>query len=259
MPMSPEETEQLLVKVINYYRGGTLHIEDLNRIYGDALPQSVTGLLCNVRHRNCDVTFNLQSVGRILPKMRQNTKIIEYHYQLDSIADSEDKLKGEAEIYFIAEKLVNKQFSLGNKRFFVYIYREIKKIKGAFSPRMFTEAIQEYLSENEKVFKPLLNKRDASGKKIYNYQQALNAKTIELYHKYWGNIKLEEDAERNPFLMITTGTQGIGKSYTRLKQCIYQAYFAKHKRSSLLFDTNGEYSHYEIDGKVHNIKLINIW
>lgn len=187
-PLTPQETEILLIKAINQYRGGTLTIEDLNRIYGDALPQSISSLLSNVRHRNCDVIFHLQSVGRILPKMRQNTKIIRYHYQLDSIEDSKDKLAGELEIYKIAENLVNKQFESGNQYFFVYIYREIKKIKGAFSPRMFSEAIQDYLSENERAMKHLLQKRDLKkGKKIYSYEQAINIKTTELFKKYYGN------------------------------------------------------------------------
>lgn len=187
LPMSPDEAEQLLIKVINHYRGGTLIIEDLNRIYGDSLPQEVSGLLCNVRHRNCDVVFHLQSIGRILPKMRQNAKIIRYHYQLDSIEDSKEKLAGEIEIYKISEKLVNTQFEGGNRHFFVYIYRENKKIMGKFSPRMFTEAIQEYLSENMRIIKPLLEKRDNKGKKINSYEQAHRIKTEELFRRYYGN------------------------------------------------------------------------
>ena len=65
-----------------------------------------------------------------------------------------------------------------------------RKLKGAFSPRMLADAIQEYISENQKVLKPILEKRDVSGKKIYNYQQALNMKTLELYNKYNGNAPL---------------------------------------------------------------------
>ena len=91
MPMGPEETEALLIKVITQFRGGTLIIEDLNTIYGDSLPVSISGLLCNVRHRNCFVILHLQSIGRLLPKMRQNTKLVRYHYQLDSVDESRDK------------------------------------------------------------------------------------------------------------------------------------------------------------------------
>lgn len=189
MPMSPEEAEVLLVRVIEQYRGGTLVIEDLNRLYGDTLPVSISGLLVNVRHRNCDVVFHLQSIARILPKMLQNAKVIRFHYQLDTIINSAEKLKGEMEIYQIAEKMVTKEYDKGGDhvRFFVYIYRMERKLKGAFSPKMLAEAIQEYISENQKVLKPILEKRDLTGKKIYNYQQALNMKTIELYRKYNGN------------------------------------------------------------------------
>ncbi|KKS77404.1 MAG: hypothetical protein UV51_C0007G0002 [Candidatus Woesebacteria bacterium GW2011_GWC1_42_9] len=187
MPMAPEEAEALLTRAVTFYRGGTLIIEDLNRIYGDSLPQTITGLLCNVRHRNCDVVFHLQSIGRILPKMRQNTKIIRYHYQLDSIEDSREKLAGEIEIYKIAEKMVNKQQDEGNTHFLIYVYREIKKLKGNFSNRMLSEAIQDYISENERVIKPLLIKRDLKGKKINSYETALNQKTVELFKKYQGN------------------------------------------------------------------------
>lgn len=191
MPMSPEEAEKLLVRAIELYRSGTLVIEDLNRLYGDSLPVSISGLLVNVRHRNCDCVFHLQSIARVLPKMLQNAKVIRFHYQLDSIINSAEKLKGEIEIYQIAEKMVTKEYDKGGThiRFFVYIYRMERKLKGAFSNRMLAESIQDYISENQRILKPLLEKRDKNGKKIYNYQQALNMKTLELFNKYNGNVK----------------------------------------------------------------------
>jgi len=190
MPMSPEEAEKLLVRVIEEFRGGTLVIEDLNRLYGDSLPVSISGLLCNVRHRNCDVVFHLQSVARILPKMLQNSKVIRFHYQLDTISNSAEKLRGEDEIYRISEKLVTKEYDKGgtNVRFFVFIYRMERKLKGAFSNKMLAEAIMEYISENQRILKPLLEKRTPTGSKMYNYQQSLNIKTIELYKRYQGNV-----------------------------------------------------------------------
>lgn len=186
-PMSPEETEKLLVQCLDQFRGGTLLIEDLNRIYGDALPLKLTGALVNVRHRNCDVVFHLQSIGRILPKMRQNTAIVRQHYQLDGIDDSSEKLGGEAEIFYIAEKMINKQHSEGNVRFFVYVYREIKKIKGAFSPKMFADACIEYMDEVPSTTSRIMNRRGADGKKMYNYGDAQKIKLNELYKKYYGN------------------------------------------------------------------------
>lgn len=188
MPMGPDETEALLIKVIKEFRGGTLIIEDVNMIFGDSLPVSVSGLLCNVRHRNAFVVLHLQSVGRVLPKMRQNCKVFRYHYQLDSIEESKDKLHDDYEIFKIAEKMVNRQFENGNQRFKLYIYRVIKKIKGKYSPRMLSEAIQEYLSENMRILKPIIEKRNATtGQKMYTYEQAMSMKTVELFRKYYGN------------------------------------------------------------------------
>lgn len=187
MPMSPEETEKLLIKVVTEFRNGTILIEDLNTIFGDSLPVSISGLLCNVRHRNADVIFHIQSIGRLLPKILQNARIIRYHYQLDDVALSSEKLKGEIEIFYIAEKLVNKQYEQGNIRFFVYIYREIKKIKGQFSQKMFADAIREYIYDHPKTTAQLEKRRDASGKKIYTYEDAVKIKVHELFKKYYGN------------------------------------------------------------------------
>ena len=186
-PMGPEDTEKLLIQVMSQYRNGTLIIEDLNRIYADALPVSVSGMFVNVRHRNCDCVYHMQSVGRLLPKMRQNTRIVRFHYQLDSIASSKDKLAGVAKIFTKAEKLVQKQYDSGNIRFFVYIYRETKKIKGLFSPRMFADAIKEYLYENPKETQIIERRRDNNGKKMYTYQEAILLRLDEMFKKYYGN------------------------------------------------------------------------
>ncbi len=180
--------EDLLVKTVNEFRGGNLTIEDLSTIFGDSLPKKISGALCNVRHRNCNITIHLQSIGRILPKMWQNTKIVRYHYQLDSIKSSEGKLKDDAEIFYIVEKLVNTQFHAGNRYFYVYVYREIKKVKGEFSPKMFAQAVEDYIYEHPSTTSILEKRRDNYGKKMYSYDQAVQLKKAELFKKYYGNL-----------------------------------------------------------------------
>lgn len=180
--------EQLLLTTVKNFKGGDLVIEDLSTIFGDNLPKKFSGVLCNVRHRNCNISIHLQSVGRILPKMRQNAKIIRYHYQLDSIRDSASKLKDEAEIFYIVEKLVNTQFDAGNKYFHVYVYRMIKKVKGEFSPKMFAQAIEDYIYEHPETTMLLEKRRDAKGNKMYTYDQAVQIKKAELFKKYYGNL-----------------------------------------------------------------------
>lgn len=187
-PMTDEDTEQLILKVLYEFRGGGLIVDDLNTIFGDNLPDRVTKALCNVRHKNYDLTLHVQSIGRISTKIRQNAKVVRYHYQLDPVLDSKDKLTGELEIYQIAEKLVNNQFISGNKYFVVYIFRVDKKIKGQFSPKMFSNAIQEYISENtNRLLNPLKAKVNKEGKKMYTHEQALLLKTKEFFIRYYGN------------------------------------------------------------------------
>lgn len=187
MPMDPEDVERLIIIALEYYRGGTLLIEDTNLIFGDSLPQALTSKLVNVRHRNCDVILHVQSIGRIVPKLRQNAKVIRLHYQLDTMDDSADKFKSEIEIFYIAEKLIWAEYERGNIRFNVYVWREIKKIRGMFTPLQFTQAIQAYLNEKPKKLKPYLNRTDVNGKRLYTHETALRACTIELFKKYYGN------------------------------------------------------------------------
>lgn len=190
MPLEPAETEKLVIQALKEFRpaaGGHLIIEDLSNIFGDSLPDAVTGALCTVRHRNSHCTVHLQSIGRVTPKLRQNAKIIRYHYQLDSIADSKDKLTTEYELFAIVEKMVNKQFLAGNKYFHVYVYRMVKKIKGQFSEKMLADAIEDYIYDHPSCTSLLEKRRTAAGKKLYSYEEAVRLKKHELFHKYFGN------------------------------------------------------------------------
>lgn len=224
-PMTPDDTMALLHRVTKEFRNGHLMIEDFSTLIGDVMDAATAGYLCNVRHRGTDLTIALQGVGAIVPKLRRNTKIIRYHYQSETIAQTESKFKDEAEIFFIVEKLVNKQYFLGNKFFHVYVDRIMRKVSGTFSPRMFVQAIQEYILQNPGLHKFLRSQTDLRGKKLYTYEEAIKITTVELFNKYYGN-KPQPIEEREPFITIATGAQGIGKSYETFKQMLYIAFAA---------------------------------
>ncbi len=187
--MDEEYAEKLILKTINEFRNGNLLIEDTSKIWGDHLPDNVGSALCNTRHRGVNLTLHLQSIDAILPKMWRNVKLVRYHYQLDDVSNSAGKMsKGELELFSIVEKMVNKQFLGGNRYFYVWVWRELKKIRGEFSPRMLSDAIKEYISENPKSISHLEKQRDlVSGKKVNSYGQAVELKTRELFIKYNGN------------------------------------------------------------------------
>lgn len=188
MPMDENEIDDLLIKVIKFSRNLILFIDDLNVIMGDAMPVKFTSLLCNNAHRAADVILHLQSAGRLLPKLRQNTNLIRMHAQLDDIDDSKGKLPpSDYKILKIAQLMINKQVDAGNMRFYVTINRDVMKIEGQFSPRMLADAIKAFLLENPSAFGALMKQRDEQGKTKFTYEQALNARIIELYNLYNGN------------------------------------------------------------------------
>lgn len=186
--MEHEQIEELMLKILKMFRGGVLLLEDMNNIIGDSLPVRVSGALVNNAHRDCDIYIHLQSVGRILPKMRQNAEFIRFHYQFDGIEESKGKLKSEFQIMKIAQIIVNNKYHNENKkRFFLYVNREEHKLIGAFSKQDMILAIKQYIAQNKMIIKPLLDERTMDGKKKYTNDMALKIKIIEFFKMYWGN------------------------------------------------------------------------
>jgi len=184
-PLTPDEQDFLIVKMMQEFRGGCLFIEDLNTVFGDSLPKRVSAFFTNNAHRDCDIVIQLQSIGRILPKMWQNTQVIRFHAQLDSVDQSKNKLKEDYEIFKIAQLMVNFQYENGNIRFFVFVDKEDKKIRGAYSRAMFEKAVMDYLGENDGLVKKEMNKVDFNtGKKRYTPKDALEAVKRRIIKEY---------------------------------------------------------------------------
>lgn len=174
-----------IVKILNDFRGGAMLMEDLNSVFGDSLPIEISGILTNNAHRDCDLIMHVQSIGRLLPKMRQNTNIVRMHFQLDSVDESRDKLKEHYEIFKIAQLIVNTQYYGGNRRYFVWIDRDNFKIRGNINEFQIESAIREYISVTPSTMKALLVKKDDNGKGVYTYPQALKLKIKDLWSKYF--------------------------------------------------------------------------
>ena len=185
-PLEPEAQDELIVKMMSEFRGGCLWIEDLNVVFGDSLPKKVSGFFSNNAHRDCDIIMQMQSIGRILPKMWQNCQKVRFHAQLDSVDQSKDKLREDYEIFKIAQLMVDFQYNSGNQRFFVWVDKEDKKIRGAYSRKMFDKAIMDYLEENQGLVKKEVNRIDYlnGNKKKYTPSQALDVVKAKLYKEY---------------------------------------------------------------------------
>jgi len=189
-PLLPEDQDDLIVKIMSEFRGGCLFIEDLNTVFGDSLPKKVSAFFTNNAHRDADIIIQMQSIGRILPKMWQNTQLIRFHKQLDSVDQSKGKLKEDYEIFKIAENMVSYQYEQGNVRFFVWLDKEDKKIRGNFTKEMFDFAVDEYLSENNSLVTRQMKKIDfATGKQKYTPKEAYDSVKDKFYKEYFAGIR----------------------------------------------------------------------
>lgn len=218
VPMSPSDKLTMLEKTLQVYKGGCLLIDDINKYIEDyEMPKDLTGMLAGNAHSDLDIILHYQSVGRILPKVIQNTNIFRYHYQLDPVKKSAQKLSEATEVFQIAELIVNEQYQVKkNKRFFVYIDREEGKIMGDITHSMFDAALTEYLSMNHDKLQPFLRQRNELNKPIYTYPSALQAAKSKLFQKYWGNNEVQGDI-RESMVMVATGKKRVGKSHETVR------------------------------------------
>jgi hypothetical protein len=68
----------------------------------------------------------------------------------------------------------------------VYVNIDDSKIIGKFKKEEAIAAINEYIETNQnKLLKPILNKRDVQGKKIHSFETALKQLHENLYEDYF--------------------------------------------------------------------------
>ena len=117
--------------------------------------------------------MHFQSIGRIGTKIWQNINWLRFHKNTDGVDRHKKKFEDKYEAFKICEILVNKQYFGGNKYFYLTFDCDNEKIRGVYSDRMMNEAIDEFIALNyNKKVKPLLNQRNAQGKKLYNSTNA---------------------------------------------------------------------------------------
>jgi hypothetical protein len=163
--MSLNDITDTLKIILDNFAGGLLLIEDINKYVSDYAPNDLIGALCTNRHTDTDIIMHFQSIGRISTKVWQNLNWIRFHKNSDSVDKHHKKFDDRHEALKITELLVNKQYHLGNKRFYVTYNCDEEVIYGNYSKAQIIDAIDEYISLNyNKKVKPLLNMRDSKGK-----------------------------------------------------------------------------------------------
>ena len=171
--MTLSDIANCLWEILRDYKGGLLLIEDINKFTGDYLKNDLVGALCTNRHNSLDIIMHFQSIGRVGTKIWQNINWLRFHKNTDGVDRHKKKFEDKYEAFKICEILVNKQYFGGNKYFYLTFDCDNEKIRGVYSDRMMNEAIDEYIALNyNKKVKPLLNQRNAQGKKLYTSTNA---------------------------------------------------------------------------------------
>lgn len=222
VPMTSADMIITLEKVISFYRGGAILIEDPNKyIVDNVMPPDFTGKLISKRHSDMDIIMHYQSVARPLPIVWQNTNIVRYHCQMDPVIKSKGKLTELTEVFQIAELLVNfEYYDNNNPRFFVYVSRDSGTIIGNFTYQMFDAALDKYIMFNPGSLRPYQIKFNMKGyPKVEAYKMAMKECKAELFKKYWGNNKANAvlSDKRESRTLLCSGRQGVGKTWESVR------------------------------------------
>lgn len=185
--MTIKEMADALSIILDTYRNGLLLVEDVNKYTGDYMQTDLIGALATARHIGVDCVMHFQGIGRSAnPKIIGNCNFIRLHKTNDTVLRHKTKFEEKTEILSIAESIVNNRYRSGDKRFFVYVNIDDSKIIGKFKKEEAIAAINEYIETNQnKLLKPILNKRDVQGKKIHSFETALKQLHENLYDDYF--------------------------------------------------------------------------
>lgn len=193
--MTLRETADALSFILQHFQNGLLLIEDISKFVSDSLPNDLIGAICTQRHKSCDIILHFQSVGKMAhPKLWANCNWLRIHKTEDTVRKHENKFGTDVTHLYLAEKLVNIKYREGDVRFCLFVDKDMKKVKGAFSEKDFLRAIEEYLQEPanyNKVVKTEIEKKDIyTGKPIHKDRQTAVKHLIKTYFDdYYGNVR----------------------------------------------------------------------
>lgn len=187
--MTLDEMAEALYFILDNYRGGGMLIEDISKYTGDNYSRDIIGAICTQRHMDCDIIMHFQTIGKLAhPKIWGNMNYVRFHKTTDTVKRHETKFAGEVEHLKICEALVDRRYRNGDTRFSCYLDLDRLKIRGAFTQDDFYAAVDEYIADNyNKTVKPMIERRDNEGKKMYSHAEAVKETRNRLYNEYWGN------------------------------------------------------------------------
>ncbi len=177
-----------LMQILRTFRNGLLVIEDLRALFGDHIPTDVSGAITRNRHKNLDVIWHLQSLGRLLPEYWENVNYVRFHHENNSVENAKDKLP-DFHLFSLAELMVDSEYGTGNKRYYLYVDKDYNKLRGNYSKEGLYNAIDTYVRRNPRLVNNLLLEVDDQNRPVYNRASAMAAYKKQMFDKYQGIIR----------------------------------------------------------------------
>ncbi len=176
--MSMDEMNQVALDLMENFYDGRLVMEDTNAYLHGAGQKKFVSNFVRVRHKNVDFVLVLQGWSAVNPRFAGNVSLIRLHKTFDSCDKQKGKLAENYLIVKLSELIVDKQYELGNERFFVYINLRKHKISGT-NETAFRFACREYLLMN-----PMDLKRHMAMKEILDKNKAIESWATEKMRLY---------------------------------------------------------------------------
>ncbi len=161
--MDMDQMNKVALDLLNHFFDGRLVFEDTNVYLFGAGQKNFVSNFVRVRHKNVDFVLILQGWSAVNPRFAANVSLIRLHKTFDSCDKQKGKLAENYLIVKLAELVVDKQYELGNTRFFVYINLRTHKITGT-TEQSFRFACREYLMMNQSDLKRYMNMKEMTDK-----------------------------------------------------------------------------------------------
>lgn len=130
------------------FKNGLLIVDDIDKFAPFNSNKEFTSLMMGGRHEGDDLTLCHQSLDMGTTIFYRNALSIRLHNQVSNESALKSKCEKHLKILKIAQHIVNKQYKLGNERFFVTINLRKQKIHGCSNKLHFENACKAYLIAN---------------------------------------------------------------------------------------------------------------
>lgn len=164
--MSNPEKKRAFKFFLSNFTGGLFHAEDVATYESNFMSEEVSGMLRNMRHKSNDMFMHVQSLNGITTNLVENIKCIRIHEDTYPVNRLKMKLSDHFEIIKLGRLIVaNEYFEKGNKRFFLFVFLQEKKLSNV-TAEQFAFALQEFVITEKNCYKDELSRHMHNQRKI---------------------------------------------------------------------------------------------